>query len=132
MYLSVTIGKYHTSTESETKKEDTRSEEEIFEHLVEEKSAAGLICQLKARHDIPVSHSPPVKDVLGIVATLGYLDDENLSRSVLCLVFVFLKFHLVWLLMFPKIAPFEMIRLLLLNDTENLDKSKKILTVFQL
>ncbi|XP_017238243.1 protein DEFECTIVE IN MERISTEM SILENCING 3 [Daucus carota subsp. sativus] len=78
--LKVTIGKYHTSTESETKKEDTRSEEEIFEHLVEEKSAAGLICQLKARHDIPVSHSPPVKDVLGIVATLGYLDDENLSR----------------------------------------------------
>uniref|UniRef100_A0A161WT62 Protein DEFECTIVE IN MERISTEM SILENCING 3 n=1 Tax=Daucus carota subsp. sativus TaxID=79200 RepID=A0A161WT62_DAUCS len=79
--LKVTIGKYHTSTESETKKEDTRSEEEIFEHLVEEKSAAGLICQLKARHDIPVSHSPPVKDVLGIVATLGYLDDENLSRE---------------------------------------------------
>ncbi|KAL1824035.1 hypothetical protein ACET3Z_010813 [Daucus carota] len=78
--LKVTIGKYHTSTESETKKEDTRSEEEIFEHLVMEKSAAGLICQLKARHDIPVSHSPPVKDVLGIVATLGYLDDENLSR----------------------------------------------------
>lgn len=83
MYLSVTIGNYHKSTKSVTEKEDALSEEGTYELLNQEKSAAGLICQLKARDEIPVSHSSLVKDVLGIVATLGKVDDENLGRSVL-------------------------------------------------
>ncbi|KAL1816512.1 hypothetical protein ACET3Z_019086 [Daucus carota] len=77
--LRVTIRK-HTSTESVSENEDARSEEGTYEQLIQEKSAAGLICQLKALHETPVSQNPVVKDVLGIVATLGNVDDDNLSR----------------------------------------------------
>ncbi|KAL8148425.1 protein DEFECTIVE IN MERISTEM SILENCING 3-like isoform X2 [Apium graveolens] len=78
--MQVTIGKYHTSTESVTENVDAQIEEGTSEYLNQGKSAAGLICQLKAGHEIQVSQSPLVKDVLGIVATLGKVDDENLGR----------------------------------------------------
>lgn len=78
--MQVAIGKYHTSTESVTEKVDAQIEEGTSEYLNQGKSAAGIICQLKACHEIQVSHSPLVKDVLGIVATLGKVDDENLGR----------------------------------------------------
>uniref|UniRef100_A0A162A274 Uncharacterized protein n=1 Tax=Daucus carota subsp. sativus TaxID=79200 RepID=A0A162A274_DAUCS len=78
--LQVTIRK-HTSTESVSENEDARSEEGTYEQLIQEKSAAGLICQLNALHETPVSQNPVVKDVLGIVATLGNVDDDNFSRE---------------------------------------------------
>ncbi|KAK1399435.1 Protein DEFECTIVE IN MERISTEM SILENCING 3 [Heracleum sosnowskyi] len=73
--MQVTIGKYHTSTGSVSEIEEGTSK-----YLNQGKSAAGLICQLNAHPEIEVSDSPLVKDVLGIVATLGKVDDENLGR----------------------------------------------------
>lgn len=66
-----------------TEEEEVQSEDETYKNILKlEKSAAGLVCQLKTRHGTQVSHSPLMKDVIGIVATLGKVDDENLSRSV--------------------------------------------------
>ncbi|MCL7052009.1 hypothetical protein MKW94_009899 [Papaver nudicaule] len=48
--------------------------------LQQEKSAAGVICQVKTQHATQASSLPLTKDVLGIVATLGHVDDDNLSR----------------------------------------------------
>lgn len=65
----------------------SRSENETVEQILKyEKSAAAILCQLKIRHGSQASHLTLAKDVLGIVATLGKVDDENLSRSV-CLAF---------------------------------------------
>uniref|UniRef100_A0A166HTE2 Uncharacterized protein n=1 Tax=Daucus carota subsp. sativus TaxID=79200 RepID=A0A166HTE2_DAUCS len=75
------IGKYHESISKPVNKEvDAQSEDETYEKILElEKSAAGLVHQLRTRQGTQVSHSPLVKDVLGFVATLGKADDENLS-----------------------------------------------------
>ena len=59
------------------------SEEETVQNILKhEKSAAGVLCLLKARHGSQASHLLLTKDVLGIVATLGQVDDDNLSRFV--------------------------------------------------
>ncbi|GMP24877.1 hypothetical protein CsSME_00001995 [Camellia sinensis var. sinensis] len=56
------------------------SEEEPLEHIIgHEKSAAGILCLLKTRHGNEASNLLLTKDVLGIVATLGKVDDDNLS-----------------------------------------------------
>lgn len=60
-----------------------KSEEETFEDIIRhEKSAASILCLLKTRHASQTPHLALTKDVLGIVAQLGKLDDDNLSRSV--------------------------------------------------
>ncbi|XP_047265406.1 protein DEFECTIVE IN MERISTEM SILENCING 3 isoform X1 [Capsicum annuum] len=53
-----------------------RNEETIQQILRYDKSAAGIYCQLKPQID----HHPSMKDVMGIVALLGKVDDDNLSR----------------------------------------------------
>ncbi|KAB1228319.1 hypothetical protein CJ030_MR6G010343 [Morella rubra] len=58
-----------------------QTEEQTTEQILQrEKSAAGILCQLKTRHGAQASSLPLTKDVLGIVATLGQLEDDNLSR----------------------------------------------------
>lgn len=83
-FLSVALGKYHSSSAATIENEDhshRQSEEEIHEQITQqEKSAAGILCQLKARHSSQASHLTLAKDVLGIVATLGKVGDDNLSR----------------------------------------------------
>ncbi|KAJ6887879.1 protein DEFECTIVE IN MERISTEM SILENCING 3-like [Populus alba x Populus x berolinensis] len=54
-----------------------KTTKQILRH---EKSAAGILCQLKMHHDTQTSHLSLTKDVLGVVATLGKVDDDNLSR----------------------------------------------------
>uniref|UniRef100_A0A5B6ZLY2 Defective in meristem silencing 3 n=1 Tax=Davidia involucrata TaxID=16924 RepID=A0A5B6ZLY2_DAVIN len=82
--MQVTLGKYHSSSVPMTENEDLphiQSEEETVEHILRhEKSAAGILCQVKTRHGTQASHLSLSKDVLGIVATLGKVDDDNLSR----------------------------------------------------
>ncbi|KAI8009047.1 Protein DEFECTIVE IN MERISTEM SILENCING 3 [Camellia lanceoleosa] len=57
------------------------SEEEPLEHIIgHKKSAAGILCLLKTCHGNEASNLLLTKDVLGIVATLGKVDDDNLSR----------------------------------------------------
>ncbi|KAM3348381.1 hypothetical protein ACQJBY_021956 [Aegilops geniculata] len=45
----------------------------------QDKTAASLICQLKKRHSAQISTMPMMKDILGVVATLGKTNDDNLS-----------------------------------------------------
>ncbi|KAJ1281831.1 hypothetical protein BS78_03G003900 [Paspalum vaginatum] len=48
--------------------------------LDQDKTAAAIICQLKVRHYELASKMPLMKDILGFVATLGKVNDDNLSR----------------------------------------------------
>ncbi|XP_022723430.1 protein DEFECTIVE IN MERISTEM SILENCING 3-like isoform X2 [Durio zibethinus] len=82
--MQVMLGKYHSSSAPKTENKDQlhlQSEEETTEQILRhEKSAAGILCQLKTRHGTQASHLTLTKDVLGPVAALGKVDDENLSR----------------------------------------------------
>ncbi|XP_065879282.1 protein DEFECTIVE IN MERISTEM SILENCING 3-like [Euphorbia lathyris] len=82
--LQVILGNYHSarppSGESESHSSNQSEEETVNQILQNETSAAGILCQLTTRHG---THAPQLgftKDVLGIVATLGKVDDDNLSR----------------------------------------------------
>ncbi|KAK8559430.1 hypothetical protein V6N13_026853 [Hibiscus sabdariffa] len=82
--MQVMLGKYHSSNVPEIENKDhpnLQSEEETTEQLLlREKSAAGILYELKTHHDTQASHLTFTKDILGAVATLGKVDDENLSR----------------------------------------------------
>ncbi|KAK4277569.1 hypothetical protein QN277_015547 [Acacia crassicarpa] len=57
------------------------NEEEITEKILQHKeSAAGILCELKSNQGTQASHLMLLKDVVGVVATLGKVDDDNLSR----------------------------------------------------
>ncbi|CAK8567595.1 unnamed protein product [Lathyrus sativus] len=80
IHLQGAIGK---SKSSSTNGEDTRNtiEEEVHKQILQhEKSAAGVLCQLKTRHGGHASFLTLTKDVLGIVPMLGRVEDDNLSR----------------------------------------------------
>ncbi|KAL2542264.1 Protein DEFECTIVE IN MERISTEM SILENCING 3 [Abeliophyllum distichum] len=82
--MQVSLGKYHTTSISMMENEDPahlKNEAETVEHILRhEKSAAGILCQLKTQHETQASDIQWTKDVVGIVATLGKVDDDNLSR----------------------------------------------------
>ncbi|XP_011080655.1 protein DEFECTIVE IN MERISTEM SILENCING 3 [Sesamum indicum] len=82
--MQVSIGKYHTASFSKVENEDpssVESEEEIIQHILKcKKSVAALLCRMRSNPEAQVSDHPLMKDVLGIVATLGKVDDVNLSR----------------------------------------------------
>ncbi|KAG8634322.1 hypothetical protein MANES_17G027400v8 [Manihot esculenta] len=84
IFLSVVLGKYHYATQPKIENDhhsSNQSEEETLEQILRrEKSAAGILCQLRLRHGTDASHLSLTKDVLGVVATLGRVDDDNLSR----------------------------------------------------
>lgn len=84
--LTVSLGKYHSASgplNDNDSLSHSQSEEEVIEQILRhDKSAAGILCLLKTRHIIQASNLTLTKDVLGIVATLGKVHDENLSRSV--------------------------------------------------
>ncbi|GAV66192.1 hypothetical protein CFOL_v3_09702 [Cephalotus follicularis] len=82
--MQVILGKYLSSSAPTIETVDDshgQSEEETSQQILRhEKSAAGILYQLQTRHGSQASQSPLIKDVLGVVATLGKVDDENLSR----------------------------------------------------
>ncbi|KAK4431327.1 protein DEFECTIVE IN MERISTEM SILENCING 3 [Sesamum alatum] len=82
--MQVSMGKYHTASFSKGENEDPDSvetEEKIIQHILKyEKSVAALLCRMRTNPEAEVSDNPLMKDVLGIVATLGKVDDANLSR----------------------------------------------------
>ncbi|KAI3458002.1 hypothetical protein Pfo_014665 [Paulownia fortunei] len=82
--MQVAIGKYHTTSFSKGENEDpayVESEEETIQHILKyEKSAAALLCKMKCIPEAQVSDHSLTKDVLGVVATLGKVDNANLSR----------------------------------------------------
>ncbi|RXI08283.1 hypothetical protein DVH24_022427 [Malus domestica] len=68
-------GKYHTSTTPKIEDDGhscRKSEEETTEKILQhEKSAAGILWQLKTRHGTQAALLSPIKDVVGIVEYLG-------------------------------------------------------------
>ncbi|KAL2540264.1 Protein DEFECTIVE IN MERISTEM SILENCING 3 [Abeliophyllum distichum] len=81
--MQVVLGKYHTTNRAMENMDHVhvKSEDETIEHMLRhEKSAAAILCQLKTHHGAQASNLQWTKDVVGIVATLGKVDDDNLSR----------------------------------------------------
>jgi len=82
----VTIGKSESSSKATAGDIDnppSTNDEEVDKQISQhEKSAAGILCQLKIRHGAQASHLTTTKDVVGIVATLGKVEDDNLSRYI--------------------------------------------------
>ncbi|KAI5671288.1 hypothetical protein M9H77_11652 [Catharanthus roseus] len=82
--MQVSLGKYHSDSEQKLENLDLphdHSEEETIKNILRHaNSAAGILCQLKTHHQVQASNIPWMKDVLGVVATLGKLLDDNLSR----------------------------------------------------
>lgn len=84
-HFSVLLGQYHSSAppSAEDNSFFSGGEEETTEQILKhDKSAAAILCQHKARHGTQAPILDLSKDVIGIVATLGKVDDENLSRFV--------------------------------------------------
>ncbi|KAH9603599.1 hypothetical protein KSS87_015975 [Heliosperma pusillum] len=82
--LQVSLGKSLSSDLPSTEDDDSsrgRSEEETVEQILKhEKSAAGIFCVLKSRHGIQLSHPTLSQELIGVVAMLGKVNDDNLSR----------------------------------------------------
>ncbi|XP_057546067.1 protein DEFECTIVE IN MERISTEM SILENCING 3-like isoform X1 [Amaranthus tricolor] len=78
--LQVSLGKYISSGAPKTQDGDNsqiRSEAETIEQILKhENSAAGIYCQFKNQ----LSNITFFEDVLGVVASLGKVEDDNLSR----------------------------------------------------
>ncbi|XP_018675580.2 protein DEFECTIVE IN MERISTEM SILENCING 3 isoform X1 [Musa acuminata AAA Group] len=81
--MQVNLGKYHSSAGAVDNNDFSaaNTEKQTIENILkQEQTAAGIICQLKVYHAVQASKLPLTKDVLGIVATLGKVNDVNLSR----------------------------------------------------
>ncbi|KAJ4726666.1 Defective in meristem silencing 3 [Melia azedarach] len=82
--LQVILGKYHSSSAPEVDNEDHsnhHSEEETTERILQhENTAAAVLSQMKMHYGTQASLLQVTQDVLGIVASLGKVEDENLSR----------------------------------------------------
>ncbi|KAM3381798.1 protein DEFECTIVE IN MERISTEM SILENCING 3 isoform X3 [Capsicum galapagoense] len=78
--IQVELGKYlsESGTGSENKESSNgQNEEETIQQILKyDKSAAGIYCQLKPQ----IARLPSLKNMMGIVALLGKVDDDNLSR----------------------------------------------------
>ncbi|KAM1140862.1 hypothetical protein FF1_040862 [Malus domestica] len=84
--LQVSLAKHQSANGTVTTNENGPTAEEEDQILRHEKSAAGLLCRLKllkSQHASQALNLALTKDVLGIVgivATLGRVEDDNLSR----------------------------------------------------
>ncbi|KAM3319799.1 protein DEFECTIVE IN MERISTEM SILENCING 3 isoform X1 [Capsicum chacoense] len=78
--IRVAIGKIHSATGTGSENQESsngRNEEETIEKILRyNNSAAGICCKLKAQ----TTPHPLMKDLMGVVALLGKVDDNNLSR----------------------------------------------------
>ncbi|KOM41335.1 hypothetical protein LR48_Vigan04g153300 [Vigna angularis] len=84
LHLQVTIGKSESSsmaTAGNMDNQPSTNDEDVDKQILQyEKSAAGILCELKIRHGAQTSLLTSTKDIVGIVATLGKVEDDNLSR----------------------------------------------------
>jgi hypothetical protein len=80
----VSLGRYHSANVAETGNDNGAfhtEEDTMGQILQQENSAAGIFCWLKANHLSQALNLALTRDVLGVVATLARVDDDNLSRS---------------------------------------------------
>ncbi|KAK9093971.1 hypothetical protein Scep_025440 [Stephania cephalantha] len=83
--VQVSLGKYHSSSigaQVENGNLDgSQSEENTIAQISQiENSAARVVCELKNGHTDQASNPSLINNVLGVVATLGKVEDDNLSR----------------------------------------------------
>ncbi|KAK4436218.1 protein DEFECTIVE IN MERISTEM SILENCING 3 [Sesamum alatum] len=82
--MQVALGKYDKASFFKAVNKDpalVKSEEETIDHILKhENSAAALLSMMKSQAEALSSDHSLTKDVIGIVATLGKVDDDNLSR----------------------------------------------------
>ncbi|CAJ2667462.1 unnamed protein product [Trifolium pratense] len=77
------IGKSKSPSTTKIVNDDPRitTEEEVNKQILQhEKFGAGILCQVKTRHGALASVLTLTKDVVGFVAMLGKIEDDNLSR----------------------------------------------------
>ncbi|KAK9122090.1 hypothetical protein Syun_019707 [Stephania yunnanensis] len=84
--LGVSLGKYHSSSigaQVENGNLDgSQSEEKTIAQISQiENSAARVVCELKNGHTDQASNPSLINNVLGVVATLGKVEDDNLSSA---------------------------------------------------
>lgn len=84
LHLQVAIGKSKSSSTTKIGNADDlhiTTEEEVNKQIMQhEKSAAGILCQVKTHHGAQASLLALTQDVVGVVAMLGKVEDDNLSR----------------------------------------------------
>lgn len=84
LHLQVAIGKSKSSSTAKIGNADDlhiTTEEEVNKQILQhEKSAAGILCQVKTHHGAQASLLALTQDVVGVVAMLGKVEDGNLSR----------------------------------------------------
>lgn len=82
--FAVLMSKLHSSATPRNENHDTNIQgEDINEQILRhEKSAAGVLCLVEARHGAQASQLTLTKGVVGIVAKLGKVNDEKLSQLV--------------------------------------------------
>lgn len=84
LHLQVAIGKSKSSSTAKIGNADDlhiTTEEEVNKQILQhEKSAAGILCQVKTHHGAQASLLGLTQDVVGVVAMLGKVEDDNLSR----------------------------------------------------
>lgn len=80
--MQVTLGRYHSSSVAEGGSlNNVQNQQNTVEQILrQEKTAASVLYQLKIRHGTQASNSPLTKGVLGVVATLAKVHDDNLNR----------------------------------------------------
>lgn len=89
VFITVILGKYHASNTpkienkdgSDTQSEDKPSDQKQI--LLQENTAASILCHLKTNPKMLASDPTLSDDVLGVVAELGNVDDNTLNRSLL-------------------------------------------------
>lgn len=86
----VNIQKTKSSTKIGNVEDPHGTIEEVNKQILQhEKSAASILCQLRTCHGAQASLLTLTKDVVGIVAMLGKVEDENLSRYLRYRCFLF-------------------------------------------
>lgn len=83
---SVSLGRYHSSGAANVGHQnhnDAQTEQNTIEQIVnQDKTAAGILYQVKLRHESAAINSFINKGVVGVVASLAKVHDDNLSRLV--------------------------------------------------
>ncbi|TVU42723.1 hypothetical protein EJB05_09144, partial [Eragrostis curvula] len=81
--LGIKLGNYYSSVVAVANNDTSSLESErrtIRGILDQDKTAAGIICLLKVHQYEEASKMPLMNNILGFVATLGKVNDDNLSR----------------------------------------------------
>ncbi|KAL8172122.1 hypothetical protein V2J09_023926 [Rumex salicifolius] len=82
--VQVRLGKFNSSSAIKLEGDESlyarNDKDTLLQIMKYDKSAAGILCQVQAHQDFQNSSSILTQDVVGVVATLGQVEDDMLSR----------------------------------------------------